>query len=331
MRASLQDLDWLEGALAALNQYFSKDFHLETNGLPPEEERTYTVKTLNGPVKAVLRAPVWPDGILSEIPVVLLTPKEQENAERALNKAESQLLKHDLKGAARTSLELLKWLPQDRNLQEVAWANLGNAYAMLKDFDQGYLAFSKALEYAPEAAYLWFNRGTAALLSFRSGQALRDLEKAIKLEEDKRERREYQKSLDLARRIVKDDLRKRGRGFTIDQLIEQQDLFNLGVRQMAEKRWQEAEQTFRRVIAMADVLPQPNGNLGMMLLMQRRWEEAEAALRKALEIDPEYQLARDNLALLDKTRKTGKFPEQFKIVSPFDDKDLNISLVIQSD
>ena len=189
LRASLQDLDWLEGALAALNQYFSKDFHLETNGLPPEEERTYTVETLNGPVKAVLRAPVWPDGILSEIPVVVLTPQEQENAERALNKAESQLLKQDLKGAARTSLALLKWLPQDRKLQEVAWANLGNAYTMLKDFDQGYLAFSKALEYAPEAAYLWFNRGTAALFSFRSGQALRDLEKAIKLEEDKRERR----------------------------------------------------------------------------------------------------------------------------------------------
>ena len=130
---------------------------------------------------------------------------------------------------------------------------------------------------------------------------------------------------------MKDDLRKRGRGFTIEQLIEQQELFNLGVRQMAEKRWQEAEQTFRRVIAMADVLPQPNGNLGIMLLMQRRWDESEAALRRALEIDPEYQLARDNLALLDKTRKTGKFPEQFKITSPFDDKDLNISLVIQSE
>lgn len=328
-RASLQDLLWLEGALAALNKYFAKDFHLETNNLPPKEERTYTVETLNGPVKAVLRAPVWPNGILPETSVAVLTPQEQEKAERALNKAERQLLKQDWKGTARTSLALLKWLPQDRKLQEVAWANLGNAYTMLKDFDQGYLAFSKALEYAPEAAYLWFNRGTAALFTFRSGQAQRDLEKAIKLEEDKRERRQYQKSLDVARRIVKEDLRKRGRGFTIEQLIEQQDLFNQGARQMAEKRWQQAEQTFRRIIAMADVLPQPNGNLGIMLLMQRRWDESEAALRRALEIDPEYQLARDNLALLDKTRKTGKLPEEFKITSPFDDKDLNISLVIR--
>ena len=129
--------------------------------------------------------------------------------------------------------------------------------------------------------------------------------------------------------MVKDDLRKRGLGFTIEQLIEQQDLFNQGAQQMAEKRWQEAEQTFRRIIAMADVLPQPNGNLGIMLLMQRRWDESEAALRRALEIDPDYQLARDNLALLEKIRKTGKLPEEFKITSPFNDKDLNISLVIR--
>ncbi len=224
---------------------------------------------------------------------------------------------------------MLKWLPQDKELQETAWSNLGNTFMMLKDFEQGYLAFSKALEYSPEEAYLWGNRGLAALFTFRSGQAQRDLEKAIKLEEDKRERRQYQQSLDVARRMVKDDLRKRGPGFTIDQLIEQQDLFNKAMRQMAEKRWQEAEQTFRRVIAIADVLPQPSGNLGISLLMQRRWDEAEAALRRALEIDPEYQLARDNLALLDKTRKTGKLPKEFKITSPFDDKDLNISLVIQ--
>ncbi len=328
-RASLQDLLWLEGALAALNQYFAKDFHLETNGLPNEETRAYTAKTLNGPAKVVLRAPVWPKGILPETPVTVLTPQEQEKANRALDKAEEQLLKRDWKGAVRTSLALLKWLPQDRELQEMAWANLGNAYTMLQDFDQGYLAFSKALEYAPESAYLWFNRGTAALFTFRSGQAQRDLEKAIKLEEDKRERRQYQQNLDVTRRIVKDDLRKRGPGFTIEQLIEQQELFNRGVREMAEKRWQEAEQVFRRVIAMADILPQPNGNLGISLLMQRRWAEAEAALRQALEIDPTYQLAHDNLALLDKSRKTGKLPEGFKITSPFDDKDLNISLVIQ--
>jgi Flp pilus assembly protein TadD len=299
------------------------------NGLPSKVERTYAVKTLNGPAKAVLRTPVWPEGILPEIPATVLTPQEQEKADRALDKAENQLLKQDWKGAARTSLALLKWLPQDRELQEVAWATLGNAYIMLKDFDQGYLAFSKALEYSPESAYLWFNRGTAALFTFRSGQAQRDLEKAVKLEEDKRERRRYQKSLDVARRIVKDDLRKRGHGFTIEQLIEQQELFNQGVRQMAEKRWHEAEQTFRRVIAMADILPQPNGNLGISLLMQQRWEEAEAALLRALEIDPKYQLARENLAVLDKTRKKGKIPRDFRISSPFDDTDLDISLVIQ--
>ena len=98
---------------------------------------------------------------------------------------------------------------------------------------------------------------------------------------------------------------------------------------MAKKRWQDAEQTFRKIIAMADVLPQPNGNLGIMLMMQRRWDESEAALRRALEIDPGYQLARDNLARLEKSRKTGKLPEELIITTPFDDEDLDISLVFR--
>jgi tetratricopeptide (TPR) repeat protein len=327
--ASLKDLLWLEGALAALIQYFTKNFHPGTNGLPLEERRTYSVETLNGPVKAVVRAPVWPEDFLPETPVALLTPKEQEKAGIALDKAANYLRKQDWKAAVRTYLALLKWLPQDRELQEIAWSNLGNAYMMLKDFDQGYLAFSRALEYSPESAYLWGNRGMAAIFTFRGGQAQRDLEKAVRLEKDKRERRRYQEGLDKARRMVKEEMRIRKNKVSIEQLIEQQDLFNQGLRMMAEKRWQEAEKAFRRVVEIADVLPQPNGNLGMALFMQRRWDEAETALRRALEIDPEYQLARDNLALLAQTRKTGMLPREYEIKSPFEDKDLNISLVFR--
>jgi hypothetical protein len=39
--------------------------------------------------------------------------------------------------------------------------------------------------------------------------------------------------------------------------------------------------------------------------MQERYDEAEEALRKALEIEPDYDAARENLAMLPIIRKTG--------------------------
>ena len=48
----------------------------------------------------------------------------------------------------------------------------------------------------------------------------------------------------------------RGPDFTLDQLIEQEDLFQNGL------QLKEAEQAFQASIAMGDCLPQPGGNLG---------------------------------------------------------------------
>jgi hypothetical protein len=52
--------------------------------------------------------------------------------------------------------------------------------------------------------------------------------------------------------------------------------------------------------------------------MQEKLDEGESALKRALEIDPGYALARQNLALLQQARATGNLPEGFTIPSPFD-------------
>jgi Flp pilus assembly protein TadD len=100
-------------------------------------------------------------------------------------------------------------------------------------------------------------------------------------------------------------------------MAEQQELFQHALSIMAEGRWGEAEAELRRVIAMADVLPQPWGNLGLTLIMQHRFDEAEAALRRALEIDPKYAIARSNLMDLGQIRETGQLP-QVAISHPFE-------------
>ncbi len=77
---------------------------------------------------------------------------------------------------------------------------------------------------------------------------------------------------------------------------------------MEQEAWSEAEKRLREVIAMGDVLPQPWGNLGLCLLMQQRYDEAEEALKRALEIDADYELARANLALVERARSGDMVP-----------------------
>src|SRR5229473_8687921 len=117
----------------------------------------------------------------------------------------------------------------------------------------------------------------------------------------------------------------RGPNFTLDQLIEQEDHFQNGLQLMEAGQWQEAEQAFQASIDMGDCLPQPWGNLGISLMMQERYDEAEAALKRALDMDPRYTLAKENLAALPKIRRTG-LPPIVDIRDPFKSSKLKQSI-----
>ena len=223
--ASLNDLLWLEAALEALIAYFSQDFRADKTGEPRPVKKVYRVPVLRGTSQVSLELPVLPPIVVEGAEAELISEKDRLKADQALNKAEQQIVKGDWKGVLRTCLDLLKWLPEIPAYQADAWSHLGSAYAMLRDFDQSYQAFSRALEYDPEDAGIWYNRAVAARFTFRMGQSLKDMEHAVALTEDKSIRRTYQKELDLNRRLVKDDLRKRGPKFTLEQLIEQQETF----------------------------------------------------------------------------------------------------------
>jgi Flp pilus assembly protein TadD len=99
---------------------------------------------------------------------------------------------------------------------------------------------------------------------------------------------------------------------------------------MQQQRWAAAEQAFSQIISLADRLPQPQGNLGLALLMQKKYDEAETAFKRALEIDPNYDLARHNLAMLPVTRQTGETPV-FTLRDPFAKANISLSVQWQDD
>jgi tetratricopeptide (TPR) repeat protein len=220
---------------------------------------------------------------------------------------------------------VLNYLPQHAPQRVDVLDQLGTAQAMLQNFPQSYETYTEALSLDPNTAELWFNRGIASRFTSRFGQALQDIERAVELNTRSELAEKFEQELQFSRKMAEKSRELRGPDFTLDQLVEQENLFQQGLTLMEAERWQEAGQAFQASIAMGDCLPQPWGNLGICLMMQERYDEAEAALKRALDIDPKYTIAKNNLAALPRFRRTGP-PERVVLNEPFKDSKLKQSI-----
>jgi tetratricopeptide (TPR) repeat protein len=251
----------------------------------------------------------------------------QQKLEAYLGRIERAMFREDY----RAVLELCEEaLPQARSPNQTRADMLrlkGIAHALLRQYDSAYDSFTQALK-LDQSPDVWFNRGIACRFTMRFGRSVRDLERAVELEANGPNAQMYREELKCSQELAEDCLELRGVGSTLDELIEQEELFQTGILLMSESRWEDAEAAFRQVIDRGDVLPQPWGNLGTCLIMQKRYDEAEAALRKALEIEPDYAFAKHNLAALPGIRRHGKIllgPP----VGPFDHAKIKTSVITQ--
>ena len=236
-----------------------------------------------------------------------------------------QIFQGDYLEAVTNCERLLNYLPPRAPQRVDVLAQMGTAQGMLQNFPQSYEAFTEALALEPKNAELWYNRSTASRFVSRFGQALQDIERAIELNTRSELAEKFEKELQFARKIAEESRKLRGPHFTLDQLVEQENLFQQGLTLMEAERWEEARQAFQASIAMSDCLPQPWGNLGICLMMQARYDQAEAALKHALEIDPQYTLAKNNLAALPEFRRTGP-PAMVVLNEPFKHSKLKQSI-----
>lgn len=245
--------------------------------------------------------------------------------DRQLDLIGGQIVQRNYAEAVTTCKRLLNYLPQHAPQRADVLAQLGTAQGMLQNFSQSYDAFTQALALEPKNAELWYNRSMASRFTMRFGQALRDIERAIELNMRSELTEQFNEALQFCRQLAEKSITLRGPDFTVDQLIEQENLFQQGLLLMESGKKEEAGQAFQASIAMGDCLPQPWGNLGICLMMQERYEEAEAALKRALEIDPDYTIAKNNLAVLRTSRRTGP-PVRVELNEPFKSSKLNQSI-----
>jgi tetratricopeptide (TPR) repeat protein len=257
-----------------------------------------------------------------------LIPKKQ--VEEWLRLVTHQLLQQDYAGAERTCQRILRYVPHQAPERGEALEHLATTYTMRKRFEAAYQTLSQALAVTPHSAHIWYNRGLNGRFTLRLVQATLDLEKAVKLETDPILRAKYSDTLTETQEMAEQERALRGPDFTLDQLMEQQELFRQGLTRMQEAKWTEAEAAFRRVIDLGDCHPQPHGNLGLALLMQHQYDAAEAAFERALEIEPGYDLALHNLAALPAIRQSGKLPK-FKVRDPMADAKVNLTVQMVDD
>ena len=230
----------------------------------------------------------------------------------------AQLDRSDYKGVIETGQKLLSYLPQGSQERAEVLECMGVAYSNLHQYHPAYDTFTEALAIHPDKGNLWFNRGMVDGFAGRLGLSVRDFERAVELlEKDDPLTSNAEKALRLSRKDARKAIREHGPNFTLDQLIEYETLYQEAMALMAAKKWEEAEQALRRVIAMCDSHPQPWGNLGFSLIQQQRYDEAEAAWKRALEIDQHYSVARMNLEALVKIRQgeqvsTGRLVESYE-------------------
>jgi Flp pilus assembly protein TadD len=244
--------------------------------------------------------------------------------DRTLDLIGHLIVQGDYQQAVAHCERLLNYLPQQTQQRAEVLSQLGIAHAMLQNFRKSYEVFTEALAITPKNAELWYNRSTANRFALRIGQSIRDLEQAIKLNTRSELREKYHEELQFCRKMAQASIELRGPDFTLDQLIEQETLFQQGLQLMEAEKLEEAEQAFEASIAMGDCLPQPWGNLGICLLMQERYDEAEAALKRAIALDPNYTLAKENLAALPEIRRTG--PPRVVFNEPFQHTKLKQSI-----
>jgi len=247
--------------------------------------------------------------------------------DRLLALISEQIEEKDFSGVIDNCERLLHYLPQKSRLLVEVFAQLGLAHAMLQNYPQSYEAYTAALALNPNEAGLWYNRSVASFFTMRLGRALHDIERAIELNPKKDLIEAMDGDLMVRREAAEEAMKMRGPDFTLDQLIEQEDLFQQGLKMMDNSKWNEAVQAFQSAIEMGDCLPQPWGNLGTCWVMQERFDDAEVAWKRALVIDPDYTLAKSKLAELPEVRRTGLQATKTISLDPFRDVDIATEII----
>lgn len=179
------------------------------------------------------------------------------------------------------------------------------------NFEKAKYYYEKSLEIAegyirrrPESGRAYHDKANALLMLERYDEAIEYFEKAIKYGFNEKDNRE---KIELAKK------------FKLKQYVAE------GKRLSEEKKWDEAEKEFRKALEIAPDSAELWSYLGYIMEQKNDLDEARIAFEKALSINPLFDTAIYNLAIVElKKSEIDKVEERLKLLeklnSPYADQ-----------
>jgi tetratricopeptide (TPR) repeat protein len=152
-----------------------------------------------------------------------------------------------------------------------------------------------------EALHRW-NLAAAAKQAERMGGAYLALREYLKLSDDSDGATERHKEARSFVRAYERMLRESHQGIPLSDVLRGEELFARAHAALSEGRAEDAQHGFEEVLALVPRHYPSWGNLGAAYLALEKREEALRCLHRALELNPDYTVARQNLALLEDPR-----------------------------
>lgn len=175
---------------------------------------------------------------------------------------------------------------------------LGSVAALRGDIKASLPCFNEAVRLDPGLTEAWYNKGISHQKLIEIVPMTRALQKALELagtDDD------YEEIVETARDLIGtvEKVARKEYDLDLETYLEAGTLFDRGFEKMKQGKWAEGLADMRESARINPRSPQTFGNMGTCLLQMGRIREARESLEQALQLDPDYRPAQENLKLLE--------------------------------
>jgi tetratricopeptide (TPR) repeat protein len=242
--------------------------------------------------------------------IMRIDPQVDEAVDQALAMAEIG----KIKAAEKSISELMKEHPDIYLVQY----GMGVVCGMKGQYDEAIPYFDKAIEIFPYFVEAWFNKGASHQKLLEIEEMVMAFKKVVELGDPAENFVRQAKNIitDLEISIRKD------KGMTLDSYLKGGIKFREAFIAMEKMEWEKALLGFQEVVAIDPKHTQSYGNMGICYAHLGHKQEALAAFDKALELDPKYEPALLNRAVVSSLKDGEKLESKGKLRSVEYYKDL---------
>jgi tetratricopeptide (TPR) repeat protein len=225
-----------------------------------------------------------------------------EEVENAVNDALALVERGDIGKGEEILRELQTQYPRNHMVNY----GIGAANALKGQYDDAIKYFTRATDIFPYFIEAHFNKAVAYKGNLDIKNAVRSFKEVIAIGNPHDDMVQKANSFvaELEQQIMATN------NITLEQYFQAQEKFEIAFSNMEKKEWQKAIRGFEECLMINRRHPQSYGNIGLCYAQLGRKSEALAALDKAIEIDPKYEPAIVNRAVIESLDEGEKLEQE---------------------